>query len=67
MMQQSSSLLDYKTKVIEPVGLGEDLLGINGARKDCGVLTWTCTQSQTNYFAPTKQRGCQSLRLAEHK
>ena len=43
------------------------LLGVNGARKRAyGVLTWTCTQSQINYFAPMKQRG-QSLQLAEHK
>ena len=34
----------------------------------CGatpVLTWNLHTTQSNYFAPTKQEGCQSPRLAE--
>lgn len=66
MMQRSGNFPLYKTKVIEPVGLGEGSNNVSpspGARR----LTRTCTQSQINHFAPTKQRGFKSLRLAEHK
>ena len=45
MMQQSSSFLDYKTNVIEVVGLGEGLLGINGARKR--AVAWRLSSSRS--------------------
>ena len=65
-MQRSRSFpLITKPRLSNPAGLGEGLEGINDAVYR--LLTWTCTQSPTNYFAPTKQRGCQSLWLAKHK
>ena len=66
MMQHSSSFpLIAKPRLSDPVGLGEGLARCQ--RRRLRQLTWTCTQSRTNYFAPTKQRGCQALWLAEHK
>ena len=66
MMQYRSSFsLITKLRLSNPVGLKEGLARCQRCRLQ--QLTWICTQSQTNYFAPTKQKGCQSLRLAEHK
>ena len=42
------------SRLSDLVGLGE------------GLGRWQSTLTN-KYFAPTKQRGCQSLRLAEHK
>ena len=66
MMQCSKSFpLITKLRLLNPVGFGEDLSRCQ--RRHLRQLTWICTQSQTNYFAPMKQRDCQSPRLAEHK
>ena len=53
MMQRSSRFpLITKPRLSDPVGLGEDLARCQ--RRRLRLLTWTCTQSQTNYFSPNE-------------
>ena len=58
--------LDCKTKVIEPVGLGEGLARCQRCQKRA-IADVDLHMITNKYFTPTKQRDCQSLRLAEHK
>ena len=56
----------YETKVIEPVGRRR---ASTRCQQQCrlNAVDADLHTAQSKYFAPTKQEGCQSPRLAEYK